>query len=519
MNNKLNIRLRLDHNVVYVDGNLRGDIYKRFKRALGYLPENSMWMIESVKRKREKEQNLGKLKYLGEWDGWITTVCYNKEHCKCFTPKSGTHFPTGLFSKAKQFFEDNNIGYQFEDIRSVFIPKKIVLSMSSKFEMRDYQLDVVKKALKQTRGIIKMATGSGKTPVASCIISYLSNFPTIFYVTSKDLLYQAKNELEKFILKNGKNIEVGIVGDSKKDIKDITVMTIQTAVKALGGTYKKFDNEERSQQIDDFYKNDNEVIELIRSARVMICDEVQHWASESCQMISDVSEKCQHRFAFSATPWRDKGDDILIDACFGKCIADVSASFLIKKGYLVKPEILFVHIDNMNKGKYKTYANYYKYGIVNNELRNNWIRDMAIVLQKDNRNTLILCKQIKHGKILESLIPNSFFIHGSHSKKKRLEHLEKMRNQEAKTTISSVIFDEGIDVRPLDSLILAGSGESQTRALQRIGRILRTYKNKKNAIVVDFFDNCKYLRNHSETRRKIYSTESEFVIKDAYVKE
>ena len=87
-----------------------------------------------------------------------------------------------------------------------------------------------------------------------------------------------------------------------------------------------------------------------------------------------------------------------------------------------------------------------------------------------------------------------------------------MRIGEPQITIASTIFDEGIDVRPLDTLILAGGGKSPTRALQRIGRILRPYKGKNNAIAVDFMDTCKYMQGHSSQRLKIYKTEEEFDI-------
>ena len=87
-----------------------------------------------------------------------------------------------------------------------------------------------------------------------------------------------------------------------------------------------------------------------------------------------------------------------------------------------------------------------------------------------------------------------------------------MRKGEPQITIASVIFDEGIDVRPLDTLILAGGGKSPTRALQRIGRILRPYEGKKDAIAVDFMDNCKYMQSHSKRRLSIYKTEEEFKI-------
>ena len=48
-------------------------------------------------------------------------------------------------------------------------------------------------------------------------------------------------------------------------------------------------------------------------------------------------------------------------------------------------------------------------------------------LEKENKNILILCQKIAHGELLQSLIPNSVFLHGSHSSKQRESHLTKVR--------------------------------------------------------------------------------------------
>ena len=92
-----------------------------------------------------------------------------------------------------------------------------------------------------------------------------------------------------------------------------------------------------------------------------------------------------------------------------------------------------------------------------------------------------------------------------------------MKNHEAPVTISTSIFDEGVDVKPLQVMIQAGSGKSMTRALQRVGRVLRPYTypdgtKKTEAIVVDFMDHCRYMLGHSKKRLKIYQTEPEFNI-------
>ena len=497
---KNHITLKITNSSTFIIGSLSKEDYRIIKRSLSYLPENAIFMMKHV-----EEQNNNKW----EWDGYISTVCYNKHHCRCSIKQDGMHFPTGLIGKVIVVLKKLQIPFNCTDVREkVFASLK--LSISDNFEFRDYQTDIVEKAIKQQRGIIKAATGSGKTAMAANIIANLSIAPFIFYVPSIDLLNQAKNEIAKFIIENNSSLEVGIIGGGYCDIKDINVMTIQTAVRAVGAKYKKFDDED-SKEKDLNIEQKKDIKKLIMSAKGIIGDETQHWASETCQVISDYSVSAYYKYGISATPMRDKGDDLLIEACFGKTIADISASFLIEKGFLVKPHIYFVPVKH-SRYNVKTYAKIYQKAIVENTIRNEYIAQIAIHLAEKGKIILILCRHIAHGKILNEMISGSVFLHGVHSGKARKEHLDKMRDKEVQVTISTAIFDEGIDCRSLDALILAGSGKSQTRALQRIGRTLRTCLNKDSATVVDFDDDCKYLSIHSKKRKKIYRTEPAFEI-------
>lgn len=500
------IKLIVTNAVTFIDGKLKSQHYQGLKKALGYRPEDSNFMVKAFQKKKGVKW---------KWDGLISTVCYSKKFCKCPIKHDGTHFPSGLLSKAREFFTKNNISYSLVDKREK-VDKNLSLRLSEDFEIRDYQQGVIEDAIKRGRGIIKVSTGGGKTGIASAIIANLSISPTIFYVTSLDLLKQAKAELERFIRdESGKSIEVGAIGGGICDIRDINVMTVQTAVRALGGKFKPYDDEEEAteEDVSDIIKEKREAIkELITNAKVLVADECHHWQADVCQTITGYSLDCRYRFGASATPFRDMGDDILIDACFGKTIADINASFLIDKGFLVQPKIYMVNIKEDKPLDVKTYQSIYQQRIVENAYRNNIIAEMAKKFRDQGRLVLVLCRIIAHGHILNNLIPGSVFLHGSSSSKERQSHLKEMRERKAGVTISSSIFDEGIDVRPLDTLILAGSGKSQTRALQRIGRTLRPYPGKKDAIVVDFIDHVKYMKQHSNKRMKIYKTEPRFEI-------
>jgi superfamily II DNA or RNA helicase/intein/homing endonuclease len=417
-------------------------------------------------------------------------------------------FTTKEMLKSKEMFELKEIAENIVFLIRNFVFDKII----KREEVVSSNYDFV---IPETHSFVSQGFLNHNTSMASAIMANRGVSPMIFYVTSIDLLRQAKDELERFIKSNGMDISVGELSGLKKDIQDITVMTVQTAVKSLGGVWVKYDDEDFGKEKEDISSIKKDVKTLIQTSKLMMCDEVQHWAAETCQIISDNSYSARYRYGLSATPFRDSGDDILIDSCFGKVIADISASKLIGLNYLVQPKIMMIPIDNPKMSKKLSYANIYKDYIVYNAMRNNIISTLAQNMANDGRSVPILCKQIAHGKILEKLIPESKFLHGTHSAKKRKEHLDKMRSGEANITIASTIFDEGVDCRPLDGLILAGSGKSPTRALQRVGRVLRpyTYPNgrvKQQAMVVDFMDNCKYMLDHSKKRLKMYKSEPKF---------
>ena len=162
----------------FIKGSLESEYYHALKKELGYLPENAIFALQHNQQDPSKQ-------WSKDWDGRITTVCYNKSKCRCPVKKDGTHFPTGLLSKATAFFRQAHISYKIYDKRDS-VEKSLSLSMDkTQMKERDYQHIVISDAIEKGRGVIKMATGSGKTPTAAGIIAKLGVSPFIFYVTSR----------------------------------------------------------------------------------------------------------------------------------------------------------------------------------------------------------------------------------------------------------------------------------------------------------------------------------------------
>ena len=426
--------------------------------------------------------------------------------------KKTGYFPIGLLSRVKKVLKESDINYEEIDKRApIKYGLSLKLNKDSHFEARTYQAEAIDTCLKKESGIIRIATGGGKTLIIGRIAGEM-NIKTVIYVIGIELLYQMKDTMEALF----PNTKIGIVGDGQCDIQDITIATVWSAAAAFNKKITMIDSDLTSESPKKTKLiNKQSVRNMVNESELIIIDECQYAAAETIQFLHRESYNARHRFLFSGTPWRETGDDLLIEAVGGQRIVDIDASFLIERGFLVPPEIHFINVPTMKKPG-GTYSEVYKNYIEKNSTRNMLIIEATKQLVDMGRKVLILVTKVDHGKTLLQDLSSDLRVaslDGRNSTVDRLENIGKMKNGELDVLIASKIFDQGVDIPNLDALVLAGSGKSGARALQRIGRVIRKNDGKDRAIVVDFKDNCKYLRNHSKARYKIYKTERLFEIK------
>ncbi len=496
------LQLKVGNIFTDIEGYISQEQFELLQRALSFRPKGyefstlyNRWITKNGKRVRRM------------WDGWRKQIWKRRG-------SGGSYFPTGLLSDARKSLKKNQVEFTLVDCRKR--PDATAnLSLSKSLTVRDYQREVIDNACKGERGVIQIATGGGKTVCAAGIISKLNVAPFIFFVTSRDLLTQAKESLEENLCQNGQPIQIGQVGGGIIDIKDVNVMTVQTAVRAVGEKWDskhKFDSDD-SDDKTPIEQRRADILAVLKSAKGIICDEVQHWRADTCQLVARALDNAYYTYGLSATPYRDDGDDLMINACFGKKITEISASELIRKNWLVRPSIKIVHIKS-ETSKFRQWQQLYKDQVSENDKYNKIVSVITNTYVRNGRFVLVLVQQLKHGKTLAAMIPGSVYLSGNSPKKKREQSLNQLRNKEISCIVSTVIFDEGIDVSSLDTVILAGQGKSRVRAMQRIGRILRIAPGKTKATAIDFRIHQKYLLDHSKEREKMYRTEEEYEIEE-----
>lgn len=434
-----------------------------------------------------------------KWDG--------KHHCLT----ESLQFPLGLLQRVTEFFQKDNRNLTIEDCRptkSTAAPIDIInrLSVLNKNPF-PYQLEAVTAAKNHDYGIIRLATGGGKTIVAALIIAELGK-KSIVYVIGKDLLYQI-HQLFSSLFEQ----KIGIIGDGLCDIQDINIASIWTVGQAIGlnKTLLGVDGEDENNVDPQKYKD---IRDMISTAKVHLFDECHVAACETIQEISKAINP-EHIYGMSASPWRDDGKDKLIECLLGKNIINISASDLIDNNYLVPPIIKFIRVPEMSNTKNKHYQTIYKNYVVENQIRNGYVIKGTQSLVEQGYQTLVLYNSVAHGELLYQQLASKvpcILLSGKDDSITRNNAKEQLEKGTIKCIIASKIFDIGVDLPSLSGLVIASSGKSSVRALQRIGRVIRRYPGKKQAAILDFYDQAPFLKEHAIERRKIYSSERKFNI-------
>ena len=427
------------------------------------------------------------------WDGY--KKLYNKS----------THrFPQGLLGNVLDVIEAHRLKVEIKYMYECpFLDFSSSLPMTGA-KLRNYQEEAIEKALEAQRGIIQVATGGGKTVIASGLIAKL-NAPTLFMVHTRDLLYQAKSSFEDIL-----GVPIGQIGDGVVDPHQITVATTQSIAMYMG---IKCNIEDKTENMTLCGDRSEIVAEVVNNTKLVIWDEVHRIACDMACAVADIIN-APYRIGLSASPWRDDGCDMMMHGAIGPVIYRLSASDLISMGYLVKPTIVMQSMTDISTAF--EYASIYKQQVVDNKMRNQWIVEKAIKEVGVGRPTLILVKQISHGRTLQKMLKQQWgdvdFLSGKDSSFYRKTTIEKMKEGSIDILIASTIADEGLDIPRIASVILAGGGKSSTKALQRVGRALRLYEGKKEAIIYDIWDQSPYLKEQGLKREEIYKTEKEFEV-------
>jgi superfamily II DNA or RNA helicase len=398
------------------------------------------------------------------------------------------------------------------------------LENKNQIEFRSYQaLAVLSTIFSGYRGVIRSATGSGKTLISAAICGSLLPKKSLVMIHGKELVAQTYKAFCTFLGKEN----VGIISSEDFEPGNVTVASIDTFSFYLGDVPRKRTgvpvmDPKKFESLQEQFK-----AILESGVDMLVFDEVHHGSAETWQDVGKTT-KAYYRVGLSGTPLKhDELSDMLMMSLVGPVIFDLNAPWLQKEGYLAQAELEIRYLD-FTTPKTRTYnwQDARKHLLVENTERTVTIaKDIVEAIQ--NKDTRLLVLTGNSVELAESLYEEVealcyplvkklgfkpyTMVNGTMASRKVSKAFNDLRKGNVRCVITTKLADEGIDVPDINLLYLVGGGKAYVSTVQRIGRGLRVKSDNDHLLVVDYFTRGnKYLEKHDRARLKTYENEEFF---------
>lgn len=334
-----------------------------------------------------------------------------------------------------------------------------------------YELDLARKEGIE-RGLVAAATGSGKT--------YISAFDAKQFGASKVLFIAHREEILKQAMESFRNVHPDrsmalFNGQWKNPDADFIFASVQTLSRAeyLKSPYFLPD------QFD-----------------YMIVDEFHHAAADSYRKVLDYFSP-RFLLGLTATPYRMDNQDILA-LCENNMIYELSLPSAINRDVLCPYRYLGVY-DLVDYSQVKSVNGKYALEDLEKAYRLHERSEEVYNKYKDygGAHTIGFCASIGHAEEMASFFRSKGVlaeaVHSnmeSHQSERALL-VEKFREKKIHVLFAVDIFNEGVDIPEIDTVMFLRPTESYVVFLQQLGRGLRKHEGKGRLTVIDFIGNYK----------------------------
>lgn len=310
------------------------------------------------------------------------------------------------------------------------------------------------------KGLLISATGTGKTFASAFALKEINPKKILFLVHREQIAKQAMKSYGKIFHEK----TLGILSGNKKDYSvDFLFSTVQMMS-------KKENYERYNRDYFDF----------------IVIDEVHRAGSVSYQKIMNYFNPIFY-LGMTATP--DRSDEFDIYSLFNHNI------------------IYEIRLKNALEEDMLCSFNYF--GITDNAIDvndmsktriDNIIENIEYYGYSGSRvKGLIFCNNIHNAKILSKEFNNRGYrtlsLSGNNTQKERKDTIDRLVNDDRYDNLDNIItvdiFNEGVDIKEVNQIVMLRETESSIIFIQQLGRGLRKYSNKEFVVVLDFIGNYK----------------------------
>jgi superfamily II DNA or RNA helicase/HKD family nuclease len=316
------------------------------------------------------------------------------------------------------------------------------------------------------KALVVMATGLGKTYLAGF---FAQNFERVLFIAHREeILYQAKESFQKVMPQKKFGIYNGKVKEADADAVFASIFTLSMKIHLQQFRPDEFD--------------------------LIIVDEFHHAAADSYQRVLDYFTP-KFLLGITATPDRNDNKDVYA-ICDGNVAYRLDFLDAIKRKWLAPFKYYGIY-DDTDYSQIRWLGTHYDeeqllQAQLREELADKILRAWE---EKKQTRTIGFCSSIRQANYLSNFFNQHGYrtvsLHSQQLGLNRKAEIKKLSDGELDVIFTVDLFNEGVDIPAVDTLLFVRPTESLTVFTQQIGRGLRIYPGKEACVIIDLIGNYR----------------------------
>lgn len=334
-------------------------------------------------------------------------------------------------------------------------------------------------ALKETvsegynKAMVVMATGLGKTYLAAFFAKKYKR--VLFIAHREEILKQARKSFEKVLGISG-GLYYGMEKQPDKPLIFASIYTLSI-----------------QEHLERFAKDEFDLI---------IVDEFHHAAAKSYRKILDYFEP-EFLLGLTATPERTDGQNVFA-LCDGNVAYEINFIEAIQRGWLT-PFTYYGVKDDIDYSSIRWLGQRYdQEQLLFEQLQEDRAQKIFVEWNRlKQTRTLGFCSSIEQADFLANYFTDkgikAISLTSQTRDISREEAIKKLENLEIEIIFTVDLFNEGVDIPLVDTLLFVRPTESLVIFTQQIGRGLRKHASKDSCVIIDLIGNYR----HADTKLQL----------------
>lgn len=353
--------------------------------------------------------------------------------------------------------------------------------MSATLRLRDYQRDTIDALMAgwsegMKRPAVVLPTGAGKTIIFSHLVDQFRDSalladgrPRVMVLVHRDeLADQAINKIKQV----APHLSVGKVkAESNEILADVMVCSVQTISRQ-----RRLATLQAAQSFTS-------------PVGLIITDECHHAAAKSYQTIYDAFPDALHA-GFTAT--LERGDGVGLGSVWEDVVYTRSPLWMMKHGYLVQPRAFTQDVGHLDLKSVKRSGGDYQAGDLGRAIEESDLGDelpKAWEKLAAGRSTIVFTPTVASAELVAEAFSeygvSSAMVSGETPREDRRKIFDDFRTGAVTVLVNCMVLTEGFDAPWASCAIIARPTQSRSLYVQMVGRVLRPWKDKTDAIVMN----------------------------------